>query len=347
MKKIISFSTIILCFFLFSIASADILVIKEGDLIENPIGNIVVIEKLNIGTEVEVIKKWNDWYKIKLADGKIGWVHESLCDNKEKEEENTWQSAKAQSAEDSYMTYINRYPRGRFVEQALESLRSIVTKEKYEKLVKSIKVKQLVKQLMSDLKEIDIFSYTAPEAEEYVWGKLYKQPKSFYAPLVESARSRIEKAKQSMNAVISLGDIGAEAKEAIPLLIKEFPSVMDAGYSEKTCELIVGYGNISPDESCIIKGERVKEQLMKSSPFFPFNERNKFENFIFWEDVKMIRHSESSIGGTVGTRLYEDVTIGVLFIFYPGAYALTKITGENFGKDEKKWQQWWEKNKAK
>lgn len=93
MKTFVVFNMITLCLLLSSLAFSkdatsheEILVVsKQGNLRENPSTKSSIIGKLSIGTEVEMIEKSNNWYKIKLSDEKIGWAHRSLFDNKKTE----------------------------------------------------------------------------------------------------------------------------------------------------------------------------------------------------------------------------------------------------------------------
>ncbi|MBN1308925.1 MAG: SUMF1/EgtB/PvdO family nonheme iron enzyme [Chitinispirillaceae bacterium] len=164
--------------------------------------------------------------------------------------------------------------------------------------------------------------YYSPDAYSYFTGKGFSLP-------VQKSR---DDAVKCFKAVIAMAEMGGKAKEALTVLLTAYPQavhvteILNVHYS--------GEGTFEDWVQTYVAGE--KNKFILSSPFLEYKAMSPCEPFIL-STPEVTRLNGEPV--TIPTK--DLVNISVTHTVYFGAYALTAITGEQFGIDREKWQQWW------
>ncbi|MBN1579023.1 MAG: SUMF1/EgtB/PvdO family nonheme iron enzyme [Chitinispirillaceae bacterium] len=146
-----------------------------------------------------------------------------------------------------------------------------------------------------------------------------------------------DEAVRSFQAATRLAAMGSRAKEALSVLVTAYPQavhvteILNVHYS--------GEGTFEDWVQTYVAGE--KNKFILSSPFLDYAAMSPCEPFIV-STPEVTRVNGAAV--TIPTK--DLVNISVTHTVYFGAYALTAITGEQFGVDREKWQQWWKNTPA-
>ncbi len=190
-------------------------------------------------------------------------------------------------------------------------------------------------------------TYITPDAVKYYYGEVNKVEEKTYKELLAKSESRLYNTESWINAVLTLGDMGPNAIEAISVLVEQFPSVMHIKISEETYN-----STYDGDFSRWVNSGKVAAypSMQMNNPIFNLNSLKEgrtwyeYEGFIKIDSeykTTYVRYNNSGgVERAEGNRIDS-------FFFYPGAYALTKITGQKLGIDQEKWKKWWDENKIK
>jgi ferredoxin-fold anticodon binding domain-containing protein len=166
--------------------------------------------------------------------------------------------------------------------------------------------------------------------QEYYTPDAYSYFTSNGTPL--PPQQSLEEARRSFQSAIKLAEMGSRATEALPVLVKKFPRGIHV--TETKSISYTGEGTFEDWIQTYITSE--KNRFILSSPFFDYNTMSPLEQFI------ISTHQIHRLTGepvTIPTR--DPVRISVIHTVYFGAYAISKITGEEFGTDSVQWRQWW------
>ncbi len=164
--------------------------------------------------------------------------------------------------------------------------------------------------------------YYSPEAYSFFSRKGYD---------LSSQKSR-EEAVKSFQATIKIAEMGNKGYEAVPTLISVFPRAIHV--TEVLNVYYRGEGTFEDWVQTYVTGE--KNKFILSSPFSDYATMSRCEAFI------TTTHEIIKVNGepvTIPTR--DLVNIFVVHTVFFGAYALSAVTGEQFGTDIAKWQEWW------
>ncbi|MBI5195833.1 MAG: metallophosphoesterase [Nitrospirae bacterium] len=173
------------------------------------------------------------------------------------------------------------------------------------------------------------------EASSY----LEKQGKNAVPTLIEALQKKEENMSSNKHGYIALVLAEIGAKGPIPALISSFPALE---ISETV--VIVDTGDIA---NWGIVNYRVLERWIDRDPdkvpaLHELKTRyGKYLNIINFEHY----YAKYYLENYKMTDIIENYKIN--FVLQAGAYALSKITGEDFGTNREEWQEWWEKNKVK
>lgn len=154
-------------------------------------------------------------------------------------------------------------------------------------------------------------------------------------PLMPDA---IQKANTGLRATIALGEMGSAAMPALDVLVERFPKAVHMSTLTETFS--AGEGSL--DDWVMTKMMGEKNKFMFQSPVLDYESISKCEKFLD------ITHETSQANQQYsGSRLVSaTVTVNITYTFYAGACALTRITGRDFGTDQRQWASWWAQNRG-
>ncbi|MBD3344180.1 MAG: SUMF1/EgtB/PvdO family nonheme iron enzyme [Chitinivibrionales bacterium] len=142
-------------------------------------------------------------------------------------------------------------------------------------------------------------------------------------------------AVKSIRAAIALGDMGWEAREAIPALIEVFPRAVHV-LIERGVHYMPGQGGFNDHISTEVVS--LKNKFLLSGYLLEYNSLVKCERFV--EASHEVDFIEKQVGE--GGRIVEAlVDIYVTLTVNAGHCALARITGQDLGADKNAWRQWW------
>lgn len=176
--------------------------------------------------------------------------------------------------------------------------------------------------------------------------------------------------RNTLSAIaLLLADFGSDAKEAVPLLIDSFPifkdmkkedtTSNDINFFIKNLDYVIKYNIVLTNAA-----ERINQYLklksilgddilkinisaLKKTKKKIYLDKISFNEIMSYQDqsktvpLKALGSVFKKINLTSEDYIEDTYTYEI----YLGAYALKKITGNNFGNDLGKWKQWWNENK--
>ena len=148
----------------------------------------------------------------------------------------------------------------------------------------------------------------------------------------------IKKAQTALRATVSLGEMGRDAWPAIPVLVSKFPTAVHV--VTVTDQYRSGEGSMEDWVMTQVMSE--KNKFMFATPFLNYESISKCQQFL------NVSHETDESSTTYGANRLEgaSVTIHITFTFHAGACALTRITGRDFGTDQRRWNEWWMRNQS-
>jgi hypothetical protein len=178
--------------------------------------------------------------------------------------------------------------------------------------------------LASDIKSGPTI-YLTPEADAYY---------SKQGMPVQPSSIDKDAAMRSFRSAVKLGDMGSGAMAAVPVLIESFPKAIHV--TEVKGAVYAGEGTFDDWVSTYVMSE--KNKFLLASPFLDYNSMMVCEPFI--ESSYQPEFIEKKIGAA-GIIKSAVVNITIIFTYNFGTCALSRITGQSFGKDRDAWKSWW------
>ena len=186
-----------------------------------------------------------------------------------------------------------------------------------------------VQQLIDAIKSGPML-YRTPEAVDYF---SRTQP-----PGSGTDMQQREAAIKSLRAAIRLGDMGNNAKAAIPALIDMFPQLEDV-VTKRSVHYTTGNGTMEDWVQTFLVTE--KNKFSFSSPFMEYASISKCEN---WMEATPVTTMLSKRLGSGGRIIDAVADIYIILRVNAGACALGRITGHDAGNTREEWRRWWQQN---
>ncbi|MGB7569960.1 MAG: hypothetical protein WBM07_19000 [Chitinivibrionales bacterium] len=186
-----------------------------------------------------------------------------------------------------------------------------------------------VQQLIDAIKSGPML-YRTPEAVDY-FSRM--QPASNGTDLQQR-----EAAIKGLRAAIRLGDMGNNAKAAIPALIDMFPQLEDV-VAKRSVHYTTGNGTMEDWVQTFLVTE--KNKFSFSSPFMEYASISKCEN---WMEATPVTTMLSKRLGSGGRIIDAVADIYIILRVNAGACALSRITGHDAGNTREEWRRWWQQN---
>jgi hypothetical protein len=188
-----------------------------------------------------------------------------------------------------------------------------------------------VQQLITVIKSGPML-YRTPEAAEY-----FSQGVTLSGQAQNDGR---EAAIKTLRALVRLGDMGDQARAAIPAIMEMFPQ-FEHVVIKKAVHFTKGNGTMEDWVQTFLVTE--KNKFSFSSPFIEYASISKCENWM--EAVPVTTMLEKHMGS--GGRIVDAVAdIVIILRVNAGACALAKITGGDAGLTREAWQNWLQKNRT-
>jgi len=153
------------------------------------------------------------------------------------------------------------------------------------------------------------------------------------APVYGDIGSDKTMAMKSLRAAILLGDKGYDARSAVQTLIDRFPraehvvALMGVQYQP-------GQGTFEDWIMTYMVNE--KNKFVITSPLLEYNTLSKCENFVTASHTEEVLEKKMSKGKIIGATANIYIILGL----NAAQCALSKITGQDAGPDQRAWQQW-------
>jgi hypothetical protein len=174
--------------------------------------------------------------------------------------------------------------------------------------------------------------YRTPEADEY-----FSQGVTLSGQAQNDGR---EAAIKTLRALVRLGDMGDQAKAAIPAIMEMFPQ-FEHVVVKKAVHFTKGNGTMEDWVQTFLVTE--KNKFSFSSPFIEYASISKCENWM--EAVPVTTMLEKHMGS--GGRIVDAVAdIVIILRVNAGACALARIMGSDAGLTREAWQNWLQKNQV-
>lgn len=158
-------------------------------------------------------------------------------------------------------------------------------------------------------------------------------------PAAATGDDALNAIKQSIRAAISLGDMGALAKDAVPALIEMYPQAEDVTIITNA-HYAQGMGGFDDWVQTDVLGARNK--FILSSPFIEYQTLTKCEKWVEAQSATDI-HDKRISGG----RIMEATTdIIITLRINAAAYALAQIVGYDAGNSRDTWRQWYDRSRG-
>jgi len=158
-----------------------------------------------------------------------------------------------------------------------------------------------------------------------------------------------------MDAAWTLGDIGPEAKDAIPTLINllEDEDILVRVYAAEALYKIDPERCVTTLIALLEHGDgEIRSSAADALGMIGPEAKDAIPALInlLEDEDEFVRLSTTVALGDIGAQEAVPALINALkdedfMVRNFAAESLTKITGEDFGEDQSKWQQWWEENK--
>ncbi|MBN1760615.1 MAG: SUMF1/EgtB/PvdO family nonheme iron enzyme [Chitinispirillaceae bacterium] len=165
--------------------------------------------------------------------------------------------------------------------------------------------------------------YYTPDAYSYYSAKGMALP----------PQQSLKEAQKSFKATMKIAAMGSSASEALSVLVKKFPRGIHV--TETKNLRYTGEGTFDDWVQTYVASE--KNRFILSSPFLDYNTMSQCEPFI------VSTHEVTRLNGesvTIPTK--DPVRLSVIHTVYFGAYAISRITGQDLGTDSVQWRQWWD-----
>jgi hypothetical protein len=188
-----------------------------------------------------------------------------------------------------------------------------------------------VQQLITVIKSGPML-YRTPEAAEY-----FSQGVTLSGQAQNDGR---EAAIKTLRALVRLGDMGDQAKAAIPAIMEMFPQ-FEHVVVKKAVHFTKGNGTMEDWVQTFLVTE--KNKFSFSSPFIEYASISKCENWMEAVPVTTMLEKHMGPGGRIVDALADIV---IILRVNAGACALARITGSDAGLTREAWQNWLQKNRT-
>ena len=188
-----------------------------------------------------------------------------------------------------------------------------------------------VQQLITVIKSGPML-YRTPEAAEY-----FSQGVTLSGQAQNDGR---EAAIKTLRALVRLGDMGDQAKAAIPAIMEMFPQ-FEHVVIKKAVHFTKGNGTMEDWVQTFLVTE--KNKFSFSSPFIEYASISKCENWMEAVPVTTMLEKHMGSGGRIVDALADIV---IILRVNAGACALARITGSDAGLTREAWQNWLQKNRV-
>ncbi|MBD3319700.1 MAG: SUMF1/EgtB/PvdO family nonheme iron enzyme [Chitinivibrionales bacterium] len=153
--------------------------------------------------------------------------------------------------------------------------------------------------------------------------------------IMMAGKQEKQQAIKSVRSAISLGDMGWEAREAIPALIEVFPRAVHV-IVEQGVHYMPGQGSFKDHISTEVVS--VKNKFLLAGFLIEYSTLVKCEQFTHTShEVEFIEKRVGQSGRIVEALVNIYVTLTV----NAGQCALARITGQDIGSDPDEWRRWW------
>ena len=175
--------------------------------------------------------------------------------------------------------------------------------------------------------------YYTPEASAYFAAR--------GSQFISVAATNREAATRSFLAVLKLGGLPggmspAQYRDAVPVLLDYFPRAI---HVVEISQAVFGRGEGTFDDCISTQVMNAKTQLLRSMPFLDYNALTLCEHCI---DESHETSVISRQHGTAGEMVGAVYSLRIIFTFYAGECALSRIAGVDLGHDPLAWRLWWQ-----